>query len=79
VLLLTGYRPDVELLRSAGVQIDERTLKPQHDPETLETNVPGLYVVGSASAGRETNRIFIETGRFHGEAALRALSARLRA
>lgn len=79
VLLLTGYRPDVELLRSAGVRIDDQTLKPLHDPETLETNVPGLYVVGSASAGRETNRIFIETGRFHGETALKALLTRLRA
>jgi thioredoxin reductase (NADPH) len=77
VLLLTGYRPDVELLRGAGVRIDDSTLKPAHDAETLETNVPGLYVVGSASAGRETNRIFIETGRFHGEAAVRALCRHL--
>lgn len=77
VLLLTGYRPDVELLRGAGVRIDAATLKPEHDPQTLETNVPGLFVAGSASAGRETNRIFIETGRFHGEAAVRALLARL--
>jgi thioredoxin reductase (NADPH) len=74
VLLLTGYHPDVELLRGAGVRIDTATLKPVHDPETLETNVPGLFVAGSASAGHETNRIFIETSRFHGEAAVRALT-----
>ncbi len=77
VLLLTGYRPDVELLRGAGVRIDPATLKPEHDPQTLETNVPGLFVAGSASAGHETNRIFIETGRFHGETAVRVLLARL--
>lgn len=77
VLLLTGYRPDVELLRGAGVRIDPGTLKPEHDPQTLETNVPGLFVAGSVSAGHETNRIFIETGRFHGEAAVRALLRRL--
>ena len=74
VLLLTGYHPDVELLRGAGVRIDPATLKPEHDPETLESNVPGLFVAGSATAGHETNRIFIETGRFHGEAAVRALA-----
>ncbi len=78
VLLLTGYHPDAALLRGAGVRVDPQTLSPEHDPQTLETNVPGLFVVGSASAGRATNRIFIETGRFHGEAAVRALLSRLR-
>jgi thioredoxin reductase (NADPH) len=68
VFLLTGYRPDVELLRGAGVRVAPDTLKPEHDPGTLETNVPGLYVAGAVVSGRETNRIFIENGRFHGEA-----------
>ena len=68
VFLLTGYRPDVELLRAAGVRVFPETLKPDHDPDTLETNVPGLYVAGAVVSGRETNRIFIENGRFHGDA-----------
>lgn len=76
VLLLTGYHPDVELLRAAGVAIDPVTLEPRHDPQSLETGVPGLFVAGSLVAGRQTNRIFIETGRFHGEAIARALAAR---
>jgi len=76
VLLLTGYRPDVELLRAAGVSVDPQTLAPRHDPQTFETDVPGLFVAGSLSAGLMTNRIFIETGRFHGEAIARALRAR---
>jgi thioredoxin reductase (NADPH) len=67
VFLLTGYHPDAGLLRDAGVRVDEATLRPDHDPQTLETNVPGLYVAGSIAAGRETGKIFIETGRFHGE------------
>ena len=79
VFLLTGYRPDVELLRGAGVRIDPETLKPEHDPATLETNVPGLYVAGAVVSGRETNRIFIENGRFHGEAIVKAIVARSRA
>ena len=39
----------------------------EHNPETLETNVRGIYLAGSIVSGKMTNRIFIETGRFHGE------------
>ena len=46
VFLLTGYRPDTALLARAGVRVDARTLEPEHDPQTLETNVPGLFVAG---------------------------------
>ena len=76
VFLLTGYHPDVELLRGAGVRVDPETLKPALDPETLETNVPGLYVAGAVASGRETSRIFIENGRFHGEAIVASILAR---
>jgi thioredoxin reductase (NADPH) len=76
VFLLTGYRPDVELLRGAGVDVDPVSLKPVHDPSTLETNVTGLYVAGAVVSGRETNRIFIENGRFHGEAIVAAIRSR---
>jgi thioredoxin reductase (NADPH) len=78
VFLLTGYHPDGELLRGAGVHIDEDTLKPDLDLETLETNVPGLFVAGAIASGRETSRIFIENGRFHGEAIVAAITARTR-
>ncbi len=67
IFALTGYHPDPALLREAGVQFDPDTYIPVHDPETLETNVPGIYVAGSVGSGRLTNRIFIENGRFHGE------------
>jgi thioredoxin reductase (NADPH) len=77
VLLLTGYHPDVELLRGAGVKVNEATLEPAHDAETLETNVPGLFLAGAVASGLQTNRIFIENGRFHGEAAVHALMQRL--
>jgi thioredoxin reductase (NADPH) len=76
VFLMTGYSPDVGLLRSAGVEIDEATLEPRHDPETLETNVPGLFVAGALVSGRQTSRIFIENGRFHGEAIVAAIRRR---
>jgi thioredoxin reductase (NADPH) len=67
VFALTGYHPDVEFLESAGIQVDPVTLRPEHNPETLETNRSGVYVAGGMVCGRETNKIFIENGRFHGE------------
>ncbi|HVQ28993.1 MAG TPA: YpdA family putative bacillithiol disulfide reductase [Vicinamibacteria bacterium] len=76
VFLLTGYYPDASLLRQAGVDVDAETLKPALDLETLETNVPGLFVAGAVASGRETSRIFIENGRFHGEAIVAAIQAR---
>jgi thioredoxin reductase (NADPH) len=76
VFLLTGYRPDTALLESTGVRVDARTLQPEHDPQTLETNVPGLFVAGALVAGAEGNRVFIENGRFHGTAVVKAILAR---
>lgn len=76
VFLMTGYRPDTTLLEQAGVRVDPGTGKPAHDADTLETNVSGVFVAGSVAAGNETSRIFIETGRFHGEAIVRAILAR---
>jgi thioredoxin reductase (NADPH) len=76
VLLMTGYHPDATLLRQAGVTVDDATLKPQIDPGSLETNVAGLFVAGALAAGNETSRIFIENGRFHGEAIAAAIRER---
>jgi thioredoxin reductase (NADPH) len=73
VFLLTGYRPDVALLESAGVRVDPQTLRPEHDPSTLETNVPRLYLAGAIVAGLENNKVFIENGRFHGAAIVKAI------
>lgn len=67
VFVLTGYHPDFEFIRSAGVEVDPATLRPLCNKETLETNVPGLYLAGVIIAGRNTNEIFIENGRFHGK------------
>lgn len=66
VLALTGWRPDPKLLRSLGVEIDDATGVPAHDPQTMETPVPGIFVAGVLAAGLDANRIFIENGRVHG-------------
>jgi len=67
VFLLTGYHPDDSLLRGAGVNVDSASGRPEHDPATFESNVPGLFVAGSIVSGRETGKTFIENGRLHGE------------
>ena len=66
VLALTGWRPDPALLRELGVSIDEATGIPFHDPDTMETNVSGLFIAGVLAAGNNANKIFIENGRTHG-------------
>lgn len=76
VFLLTGYHPDPALLVEAGATVDPDSLVPEHDPETMRTNVPGLYVAGALASGRHTSRIFIENGRFHGEAIVRSILSR---
>lgn len=74
VYVQVGYTPDVEIQRRAGVEVDPGTLIPAFDPETCESNVPGLYIAGTLQAGRFTDRIFIENSRDHGELVVSHLS-----
>ncbi|WP_239616017.1 YpdA family putative bacillithiol disulfide reductase [Cohnella mopanensis] len=67
VLALTGFRPERTLLTNAGAVVDSESTIPSFNPETMETNVPGLFIAGVIAAGREANEIFIESGRHHGE------------
>jgi thioredoxin reductase (NADPH) len=64
--ILVGYTPEIELLRRAGVRVDPESLEPAYDPQTCESNVPGIYVAGTIQAGARTDRIFIENSRDHG-------------
>ncbi len=66
VLAMTGWRPDHTLLHGLGVRTDPRTGIPDHDPATMETNAPGVFIAGVIAAGFNANRIFIENGREHG-------------
>jgi thioredoxin reductase (NADPH) len=67
VYVMTGFAPMVELLKDAGVPIDSVTGIPAHDPETLETSVPGIFIAGVVVAGFDANKVFIENGRYHGD------------
>lgn len=73
VLAMTGWRADPALLRSLGVAVDPGTGVPAHDPETMETDVPGVYIAGVLAAGDDANRIFIENGKRHGARIVRHL------
>lgn len=66
VLLLTGYRMDTSLLEQAGVELVGENRGPRLDVETMMTNVPGLYVAGTAAAGTQKKfRLFIENCHPH--------------
>ncbi len=67
VYVLIGFQPDFALLERIGIRCDPTSGKPAIDPNTLETNVPGVYLAGSVTAGRAISEIFIENGRFDGE------------
>jgi thioredoxin reductase (NADPH) len=67
VYVMTGFAPNTDLLRDAGVPIDGTTGVPEHNPDTLETVIPGLFIAGVVVAGYDANKVFIENGRFHGD------------
>ena len=43
---LTGYHPDFEFIESMGVRLDKESRRPELKPETLESNVKGIYLAG---------------------------------
>ena len=66
VLAMTGYKPNFELLSRLGVVMDEDNY-PEHNPDTMETNLPGLYLAGVVCGGVDTHKWFIENSRVHAE------------
>jgi thioredoxin reductase (NADPH) len=76
VFAMTGYHPDFEFLEQQGIRLDPETRRPEVNPDSLETNVPGIYVAGVVVGGLKTSDIFIENGRFHGRQVIAAMSGR---
>jgi thioredoxin reductase (NADPH) len=79
VCLLTGYHPDFALFSAIGIEQDEESCRPRLDPLTLESNIPGIHLAGSATAGRNTSEVFIENGRYDGEKIFGDAESRARA
>jgi thioredoxin reductase (NADPH) len=77
IYLMIGYMPETTLLRELDVPIDPATGIPVHDPTTMETAIPNVFIAGVLASGYDANRTFIENGRFHGDLiAQRLLRAR---
>ena len=75
---MTGFAPNMQLLAQVGVPIDPVTGVPAHNPDTLETTVPNLFIAGVVVAGFDANKVFIENGRFHGDQIVARLLGRAR-
>ena len=75
VLAMTGWRPNRSFLAALGVTTDAETGIPTHDAETMETDVPGIYVAGVLAAGYNANKIFIENGKLHGPRIIQSLAS----
>lgn len=67
VFLMIGYRPDAEFLTKVGIQLEGEMLIPKINPETYESNLPGIYLAGSVIGGEETAKVFIENGKLHAQ------------
>ena len=77
VLALTGYRPDFDMLQKFGIKLDETNdYTPEHNPETMETNVRGLFLAGVVCGGLNTHKWFIENSRVHAEKIIESIKAK---
>ena len=79
VFPLIGYQPDFALMERCGIRLEGEDRVPAHDPQTLESNVPNLYLAGAILGGTEVGKIFIENSRHHAGRIAAAIAERLRA
>lgn len=76
VLAMTGYQPDFSFLRKLGIRLSEDEKQtPEHDPETMETNMKGIYLAGVVCGGMDTHVWFIENSRVHAEMIIKNIIA----
>ena len=74
VLAMTGYQPDFSFLKRLGINLSDDNLQlPEHDPDTMETNMKGIYLAGVVCGGMNTHKWFIENSREHGERIVRSI------
>lgn len=78
VLLLTGYRPNFEFLKTLGIKLsDDHLLIPQYNSETMESNIKGIYLAGVICGGMETHKWFIENSRIHAGMIIKDIKKRM--
>lgn len=67
VMAMTGYKPNFNFLKKLGIILSDDKFVPQYNPETMETNMPGLYLAGVVCGGLDTHLWFIENSRIHAD------------
>lgn len=66
VIAATGYQPQFDFLQNTGIHLSEdEKLRPDYNPETMETNMKNLYLAGVVCGGMDTHSWFIENSRVH--------------
>ncbi len=74
ILALTGYQPNFEFLEQMGIELSKDAKKlPNYNPDTMETNVTGLYLAGVICGGMETHKWFIENSRIHAQLIVKSI------
>lgn len=75
VLALTGYQPNFAFLEKIGIKLSaDSSRQPVHNPDTMETNIPGLFLAGVVCGGMNTHLWFIENSRVHATQILKRIS-----
>ncbi|CAD7812085.1 Ferredoxin--NADP reductase [Chryseobacterium aquaeductus] len=78
VLAMTGYLPDFDFLKKAGINLQGDCLNPVYNSETMETNIPKLYLAGVVCGGKDTHLWFIENSRIHAEMIVKSIITKQR-
>ncbi|MFT5884061.1 MAG: thioredoxin reductase (NADPH) [Arcticibacterium sp.] len=74
VIALTGYQPNLAFLEKIGIKLSEDKIKkPVYNEETMETNLPNVYLAGVICGGMNTHSLFIENSRVHAERIVNAI------
>ena len=77
VLAMTGYIPDFEFLKNCDIDLQGDLLIPRHNAETMETNIPNLYLAGVVCGGKDTHLWFIENSRIHAKSIIGNIVSKL--
>jgi thioredoxin reductase (NADPH) len=67
VMAMTGYKPNFDFLKKLGITLSKEKFIPKYNPDTMETNVPGMYLAGVVCGGLDTHLWFIENSRIHAD------------
>jgi len=77
VIAMTGYKPNFAFLRQAGIELSEDDVMcPTYHQESMESNLPGLYLAGVVCGGMNTHEWFIENSREHAVKIAKAIGDR---